>query len=344
MKGTTSVFIVVAFLVPFFFSSCATMPVQGPPVLDSDKDGVPDNYDNRALYKAIPPYQDYCLATPAGVKVDANGCPFDTDKDGVPDYLDKCPGTPAGVKVDDLGCPLDSDGDGVPDFRDKCPGTPAGVKVDDLGCPLDSDGDAVPDFRDKCPGTPAGVKVDADGCSPKARIILLPEPDGTVGRIDISTTAGSQILDRPWTESEVVSPALAPGEPKAVDEKEIRTSFGAVLAAEPAPVEVFTVYFGFGSAKLTDQSSALIPEISNAIEAQRSNDIRVIGYTDTVGSKEYNRGLSEKRAAAVADLLVSKGVGRATIKTEYFGEERLLVETPDNTDEPKNRRVEIIVR
>ncbi|MCX5818542.1 MAG: OmpA family protein [Deltaproteobacteria bacterium] len=90
----------------------------------------------------------------------------DTDGDGVVDDLDKCPGTPAGVKVDQDGCPLDTDGDGVYDYLDKCPGTPAGVKVDRDGCPLDTDGDGVYDYLDKCPGTPAGVKVDQDGCPP----------------------------------------------------------------------------------------------------------------------------------------------------------------------------------
>ena len=61
--------------------------------------------------------------------------PADSDRDGVIDALDKCPGTPAGVKVDKDGCPLDSDHDGVPDYLDKCPNTPAGVKVDKHGCP-----------------------------------------------------------------------------------------------------------------------------------------------------------------------------------------------------------------
>lgn len=72
---------------------------------------------------------------PAGVAVDAQGCPLDSDGDGVPDYRDQCPGTPAGVEVDARGCPLDSDGDGVPDYRDQCPDTPAGVEVNALGCP-----------------------------------------------------------------------------------------------------------------------------------------------------------------------------------------------------------------
>ncbi|MBB3232981.1 OmpA family protein [Halomonas stenophila] len=61
----------------------------------------------------------------------------DTDGDGVIDANDQCPGTPAGVAVDAVGCPLDSDGDGVPDFQDQCPGTPAGAEVNALGCEED---------------------------------------------------------------------------------------------------------------------------------------------------------------------------------------------------------------
>lgn len=92
----------------------------------------------------------------------------DSDGDGVPDSRDRCPGTPAGVKVDANGCPLDSDGDGVPDYLDKCPNTPAGTPVDSKGCPLDSDGDGVLDNDDQCPDTPAGVRVDVRGCEIKA--------------------------------------------------------------------------------------------------------------------------------------------------------------------------------
>jgi OmpA-OmpF porin, OOP family len=58
----------------------------------------------------------------------------DSDGDGVVDSRDACPGTPAGVAVDARGCPLDSDGDGVPDYLDRCPDTPRGVRVDAQGC------------------------------------------------------------------------------------------------------------------------------------------------------------------------------------------------------------------
>jgi OOP family OmpA-OmpF porin len=103
--------------------------------VDTDGDGVAD-------------YQDKCPDVKGLASL--QGCP-DADNDGVTDADDKCPNTPAGVKVDASGCPLDADGDKVPDYLDKCPGTPAGVAVDANGCPLDRDGDGVPDFQDKCP-------------------------------------------------------------------------------------------------------------------------------------------------------------------------------------------------
>jgi len=96
--------------------------------------------------------------------VDDDGCPIDSDKDGICDGCDKCPNTPSCCIVDENGCSKDSDNDGVCDGCDKCPDTLAGCTVDENGCPKDTDSDGVCDGRDKCPDTPAGVKVDKDGC------------------------------------------------------------------------------------------------------------------------------------------------------------------------------------
>jgi len=368
-KTIPASFIFIAFFFPFVLLSCAH--ISTPVLFDSDKDGVFDNYDNRNDFTIpqyydkcsetktgvkvdnigcpqdadkddVPDYLDKCPGTPMGVKVDNIGCPLDADKDDVPDYLDKCPGTPMGVKVDNVGCPLDADKDAVPDYLDKCPGTPIGVKVDNIGCPLDTDKDGVPDYLDKCPGTPIGVKVDQDGCARTALIVLMPEPDGKVGQIEISTSVGSQRLDEPWESTEVVSPDLIPGRPKVMDEKEVRGIFKDALGAQPPAV--FIMNFKPGSAELINESLPLIPEISEAIKSQKSKHVSVIGHTDTVASIGYNRRLSRLRAKSVADLLVSKGVDRAIIEIEFYGEEKLLIKTPDSTAEPRNRRVEIIVR
>jgi OOP family OmpA-OmpF porin len=66
--------------------------------------------------------------------------------------------------VDEQGCPVDSDGDGIPDGIDTCAKTPSGAHVDERGCPSDGDGDGVFDGIDQCPGTERGVKVNPRGC------------------------------------------------------------------------------------------------------------------------------------------------------------------------------------
>jgi OOP family OmpA-OmpF porin len=68
----------------------------------------------------------------------------DGDGDGVEDGRDKCPNTPAGMAVNAYGCPRDSDGDGVFDIDDRCPGTPAGVAVGADGCPVAAPKAAAP--------------------------------------------------------------------------------------------------------------------------------------------------------------------------------------------------------
>lgn len=113
-------------------------------------------------------YNDYSvkvgIAIPFGKGTPA--APKDSDNDGVVDSKDQCPMTPAGVRVDANGCSIDDDNDGVLNNVDQCPNTPAGTKVDATGCAIkDSDNDGVVDSKDMCPDTPTGVKVDAKGCT-----------------------------------------------------------------------------------------------------------------------------------------------------------------------------------
>ena len=69
----------------------------------------------------------------------------------------------------------------------------------------------------------------------------------------------------------------------------------------------------------------------------------VVGHTDTAGAMLANDALSLQRAKSVAALLISKGVQDNSIEAVGRGERELLVPTPDNVDEPRNRRVELIV-
>jgi outer membrane protein OmpA-like peptidoglycan-associated protein len=70
----------------------------------------------------------------------------------------------------------------------------------------------------------------------------------------------------------------------------------------------------------------------------------VVGHTDTVGTPASNYELGLRRATIVRDLLIGAGLDASTIEATSHGEGNLLVPTPDDTAEPRNRRVEIVVQ
>ncbi|HEY5246426.1 MAG TPA: thrombospondin type 3 repeat-containing protein, partial [Acidimicrobiales bacterium] len=143
-----------------------------------DADGCPDPDNDR---DGIPDATDKCPDQPEDVDEfqDADGCPdLDNDNDGIPDLNDACPNAPEDGKgkFPHDGCPStteDSDGDGIPDAVDKCPDEPEDKDgyQDADGCPdPDNDGDGIPDSFDNCPNDPEDADgfQDEDGC---------PDPD-----------------------------------------------------------------------------------------------------------------------------------------------------------------------
>lgn len=101
------------------------------------------------------------------------------------------------------------------------------------------------------------------------------------------------------------------------------------------------VLFEFDRSVVRDEFKPELDRIAQVIIADTTTQFLVWGFTDTVGTPEYNQGLSERRAEAVAEYLESQGVSRDRMVTRGFGETNLAVPTPDQTPEPRNRRVEI---
>lgn len=182
------------------------------------------------------------------------------------------------------------------------------------------------------------------GCAPKTLVVLLPEGDGTAGSIEVANAAGSMTITEPGGAVTVWASDRAPKAAPVMSEDEINRTFRGALAAEPPPPQTFRLYFLSGSTRLTDDSAALLPEIVAAIRDSESLDISVIGHSDRVGSREHNLVLSTQRAEHVRDLLVEKGVDAELISVTSHGEGNPLIPTPDDVEEPRNRRVEVIVR
>ncbi|GAC1455479.1 MAG: hypothetical protein PVSMB1_05000 [Gemmatimonadaceae bacterium] len=194
------------------------------------------------------------------------------------------------------------------------------------------------------------------GCAPKhlkylsgpsvsggALIVLLPDSDGSVGRASVSNPSGSADLAAARDATQATA-NRSPGPVSTLSDQEVNQIFGDALSALPPAPKHFTLYFRFDSDELTDESRALVPEIKKSVKESTMPDIVVVGHTDTVGTPRTNFELGLKRATRVRSLLTKAGLDASTIDVTSLGETDPLIQTPDQTPEPRNRRVEIAVR
>lgn len=175
---------------------------------------------------------------------------------------------------------------------------------------------------------------------PVSYVALLDSPDGSTGKVIVKGSKGEQLIDRAKTGA-----PLDGSQPAApVSDEKIKQDFGAALAARPLLPEHFLLYFESGGAVLTAESAALMPQIIDTAVRRPGVDVSIIGHSDTVGKAEANVALALKRAQAITDLLKEKGLKATALNVESHGESNLLIKTPDETPEPRNRRVEVAIR
>jgi len=208
---------------------------------------------------------------------------------------------------------VDSDADGVIDALDRCPDTQGGLSVDAHGCPSDSDKDGVFDELDRCPNSPGGYAVDSNGCP------LDSDADGVADLSDqCPETAAGLVVD--------ANGCVRPVVPPAPEKLEMRIGFrtdSAVISEEYADV------FARGVAFIRAH-----PRCSSVIE----------GHADNVGTRDYNRKLSLRRAEAVrAKLVDAVAAPLAKLDVAGFGEERPLADNATPAGRQMNRRVMISI-
>jgi len=173
--------------------------------------------------------------------------------------------------------------------------------------------------------------------SPSAQqIINALTPTGSVS----DTTRGIKPLDQ----SSAPSPMAMTATPAAMSSGPM-----AMSAAPAQPVEHpstnLQVVFASGSADLTPQAVATLDQLGKALTSATlaSYSFKIVGHTDTVGDASTNQTLSEQRAQAVKSYLEAKfGVPDTKLQAQGVGESDLLVNTPANTPDLQNRRVQII--
>jgi len=183
------------------------------------------------------------------------------------------------------------------------------------------------------------------GCAAqKSVIVLLPEDGKVSGEVTVVNTQGSQTLNQTWQSVEIAGSQGRPTRPVVLDETTVQDVFGGVMAGMPLPPVHYLLYFKLGSAELLPDSQHLLPAIAKVIKERHPAQLSIVGHTDTVESVSYNYQLGLQRARAVLGLLASHDAAPARIEISSRGKTELLVKTPDQTLEPRNRRAEVIIQ
>lgn len=180
--------------------------------------------------------------------------------------------------------------------------------------------------------------------TPATRVVLLPQPDGKASAVVVGTEDGEETLARPYLRATAKAGARGAPVVDEVDPARLRAENKLLFDMLPPPVQHYTVFFEAGGTELTASSQVVMQEAMAAALARGGGEIVVTGHTDTVGSTTSNDGLSLSRAQQVQQLFLNENFPAARIEAVGRGERELAVQTADETDEARNRRVTIEVR
>ena len=101
--------------------------------------------------------------------------------------------------------------------------------------------------------------------------------------------------------------------------------------------------FDFNSAQLRAASRTNLTELSTTLSDMPDTELLIAGHTDSVGSDDYNYGLSERRAQSAADYLMTRGISGSRINITGLGETEPLGSNDTDAGRQQNRRVEIAI-
>jgi OOP family OmpA-OmpF porin len=168
----------------------------------------------------------------------------------------------------------------------------------------DSDKDGIADYKDKCPATPKGAKVDKNGCA-----------------ID---SDGDKIID--------------------LFDKCPNTPKGMKVDFKGCPIlQIFRFNFKFNSYKIDKKYYPKIEKLAKLLKKNKKIKIKIEGFTDNIGSYDYNKKLSLKRANALKDILVHKfNINSKRITIAGYGKDYPIASNKTEDGRRLNRRVVVI--
>ena len=184
------------------------------------------------------------------------------------------------------------------------------------------------------PPPPAPVKA-------HSYLVLLEEADGSTGRVLFTSAQGTTVE---LSQAQQAISLQSPQTPYVVDPEVLRRDAQAAIAAQPLLPRTFIFYFDTSDARITKSSEALLSQVQEELRRRQAPDVSINGHTDTAGEAARNAVLAQRRADYVARVLKPFLSNALAVDISSHGEKNLLVPTADGVDEPRNRRVEVVVR
>ncbi|MEW6132565.1 MAG: OmpA family protein [Pseudomonadota bacterium] len=184
-----------------------------------------------------------------------------------------------------------------------------------VGAPLDTDSDGVPDRRDLCTGTSAGTRVDGNGCP------LDSDGDGLAGNEDKCPHLYAKTADGCPAATATAAPAPTPVHGKLILEG---------------------VNFDNDLAKLRPDAIAALDRAVETLKDWGKVKVEIAGHTDSTASQSHNQALSRRRANAVRDYLIGKGIPAERLVAKGYGEDVPIADNATAEGRARNRRVELV--
>jgi OmpA-OmpF porin, OOP family len=188
----------------------------------------------------------------------------------------------------------------------------------------------------------AGGLLFAGCASVNTFVVLLPEEGGGASAVTVGNGNRTMILDKPYSAATVDRQGNVAS--KTVTAEETKRTFADALAAQPPQPLSFMLYFETNSVEVTAASRPTLDALMAEVAKRNAVEVQVTGHTDRVGSLTDNDRLSLQRAEAVRGMLTQRGIQASFLRAVGRGEREPLVPTADEQPEPRNRRVEVIVR
>ncbi len=179
------------------------------------------------------------------------------------------------------------------------------------------------------------------GCRTKEAMAMLAEARGLARQAELA-----QAPPKPKPAPAPV--AVAPAKPKPKPEPAPAKVAPAPkpVAVPPKPKKIIVLQgasFGFDSAELTAEARAILGEQAAVLEKEADIKVEIAGHTDSTGPEAHNQGLSERRAKAVEEYLISKGISADRLKPVGYGPSYPIASNATREGRAANRRVELKV-